>query len=213
MRKIYIFDMDGTLIDSMPRFAEGILHVLDEERIPYNEDMLQIVTPLGYRKSAELYVKMGVKDSVEHIVKRIEQKMVYEYTYNIGLKPDVKEYLEKLQSEGAEMYVLTASPHIVTDVCLQRNGIYDMFRKVWTVDDFGLTKSDVQLFYEVAREIGCQPEEIRFFDDNLTAVRNAKKAGYQTYGVNDRHTEEEQERMKQAADYYIHTYRELLLNV
>ena len=202
--------MDGTLIDSMPRFTEGILHVLDEAGIEYDENMIKIVTPLGYTKSAELYVKMGVKDTVSNIVSRIEKKLVYEYSNNIGLKPYVKEYLQKLKAEGAELYVLTASPHIVTDVCLQKNGIYDMFEKVWTVDDFGLTKSDVQLFYKVAETIGCQPEEIIFYDDNLTAIKNAGKAGYQTFGVDDRHNEEDQNLMKQAADRYIHSYRELL---
>lgn len=210
MNNICIFDLDGTLVDSMPRYTQGILRILDEEGIPYEPDLIKVLTPLGYTKSAELYVTMGVPGTVETIVKRIENNLVYEYANNIPLKEGVGDYLRKRKSEGARLYVLTASPHIVTDICLQHNGVYDLFDEVWSVEDFGLSKSDVKLFHVVADTIGCSCSDIDFFDDNLTAVTNSKKAGNHVIGVCDRHSVEETAAMKAVVDQYIGSFKELL---
>ena len=75
MTDICVFDLDGTLVDSMQRYAAGILSVLDDENIPYTPDLIGVLTPLGYTKSAELYQTMGVPGTVEEIVRRIEQKL------------------------------------------------------------------------------------------------------------------------------------------
>ncbi len=211
MKPIYIFDLDGTLVDSMPYFAKGILKIADDAGLTYGEELLKILTPLGYTKSAEYYVReLGVKDSVANIVSRIEQNLVYEYTNNIVTKPGVKEYLHALHQNGARLFVLTASPHLVTDVCLQKNGVYDLFEAVWSVDDFSLNKSDTRLFFKVAETLKCTPEEIHYFDDSLIALGNAKLAGYRTYAVYDAQSPEEVARMKAEYDVYVESFETLI---
>lgn len=197
MKEVYVFDLDGTLVDSMPNYSKAILSILDEAEIPYADDLIKTLTVLGNTKSAELYVKMGVQDTVGNIVSRIEQKLIYEYENTIFTKVGVKEYLQKLREEEARLFVLTASPHITTDACLRHNGIFDWFETVWSVEDFQLTKSDTRLFEVVAKRIGCQPNEIHYFDDNLIALQNAKTAGYETYGVYDMQSADEVDIMKQ----------------
>lgn len=209
MADIYVFDLDGTLVDSMPYFSKGILSIADDAGIKYDGALIKILTPLGYVKGAEYYVnELGVNDTVENIVSKINSRLLYEYSNNIFTKPWVKEYLQSLIEKGARMFVLTASPHTVTDVCLKHNGIYDMFEKVWSVEDFGLSKSDTRIFYEVAKAIGCEPRRIHYFDDSLIALENAKKAGYITYGVYDAQTQEELDIMKnRLADRVIMDFR------
>ena len=209
-RKVYVFDLDGTLVNSMPRYEAGMLSILDEAGIAYGDDLIKIITPLGYTKTAEYYInELGLDDSVASIVSKMENKLVYEYSNNIFLKPGVNEYVRRLHAEGARLFVLTASPHIVTDVCLKHNGIYDLFETVWSVEDFGLSKSGTELFYEVARRIGCERDEINYFDDSLIALKNAKKSGYITYAVYDRHTPDEIERMKNEYDIFVGSFEEL----
>ena len=194
---VYVFDLDGTLVDSMPYFERGMLSVADDEGLKYNEQTIKIITPLGYLRTAEYYIKeLGSKRSAEEIVEEFKRKLYYEYTNNIFLKPGVRSFLEKIRDAGARAFVLTASPHLVTDACLKKNGVFDIFEKVWSVDDFGLTKSGTKLFFEVARTIGCEPSEIHYFDDSLIALENATAAGLNTYGVYDRHTEEELDRIR-----------------
>ena len=210
-KNVYIFDLDGTLVNSMPYYTRGTLSILDDEGIPYKPDLINVLTPLGYTKTAEYYINnMGVKGTVAEIVARLEKKLVYEYTYNIKLKPFVGEYLRKLKDEGASLYVRTASPHIVTDVCLQKNGVYDLFDEVWSVEDYGLSKSGTELFFKVAEHIGCEMADVNYFDDNTIAVTNASKAGYKVYGVLDIQPEAEVEIVKQNCDVFVENFGQLL---
>ena len=210
MTNICVFDLDGTLVDSMQRYAAGILSVLDDEGIPYTPDLIGILTPLGYTKSAELYRTMGVPGTVEDIVRRIENKLVEQYANYIPLKEGVGDYLRKRKAEGAKLYVLTASPHIVTDVCLQHNGVYDLFDAVWSVEDYGIAKGDVRVYEAVAERIGCRTEDISFFDDNVTALSTGKQAGCYTIAVYDRHSEEAFAALCAHGDMHIRSFAELI---
>ncbi|MBR2460082.1 MAG: HAD family phosphatase [Clostridia bacterium] len=209
-RKIYVFDLDGTLVDSMPYFSRGILSIADDAGIKYGDELIRILTPLGYVGGARYYIReLGVKDTEENIVRRIGERLVYEYSNNVVLKPGVGDCLRRLHAEGARLFVLTASPHLVTDVCLKRNGVYELFETVWSVEDFGLTKSDTRIFRRVAEAIGCECGEINYFDDSLIALKNAKSAGYVTYGVYDAQTADEVELMKREYHRYVGSFTEL----
>ena len=209
MKKIHIFDLDGTLINSMPYYSRGILQVLDEEGISYAPDFIEVLTPLGYTKSAQLYQTMGVPGTVEEIVNRIQTILHHEYAHNIVLKPGVDAYLRKLKAAGCTLCVLTASPHLVTDVCLQHNGIYALFDRVWSVEDFGMSKSETAIYDEAVRRLGCAKEDICFYDDNLTACTTAVQAGWYTCAVNDGQNESITAALRAAADAYIPTFEAL----
>jgi len=211
MFKAAIFDLDGTLVDSMSRFSAGLLSILDERGIEYDfDEMVSILTPLGYPGSARYFISLGVEGTVEEICEKMADNLIAEYSNNIYAKPFVKEYLEKLKAEGIRLFVLTASPHAVTDPCLKHNGIYDLFETVWSVEDFSLTKNDLSLFEAVAAHIGVSSEEILYFDDNHTAVKNAKLSGYYSVGVRDIQSAEEIDFIKTTADKFIENFGEML---
>ncbi len=211
MKKAYIFDLDGTLVDSMGYFAEGMVKILKEDGIEYPEDIINIVTPLGLIKSAEYFMELGVKGTREEIIARMGENMIELYTYYVKTKPYVKEYLEMLKSEGKRLFVLTASPHVTVDVCLKNNGVYDLFEEVWSTDDFpGLTKTGTELFYKVAEKIGCNMDEVEYFDDNITALINAGKAGFETVGVYDEHYDVPSDEVRAVSFKYIKSFAELV---
>ena len=206
MNPIHIFDMDGTLISSMPYVIGSVLQVLDEEHIPYGPEIAETVTPLGYPATARLFQTMGVPSTVEEIVARFMTVLYREYAHNIPLKPGVADYLRRLKEAGAQLCILTGSPHLLVDVCLQRNGILDLFDRVWSVEDFNLSKADVAIYYEVERLLNCRREDICFYDDNLTACTTAVKAGWYTCAVNDGQSGETTAALKAAAHEYIDTF-------
>ena len=212
MKKVHIFDLDGTLIDSMTQFPKANLRVLAEEGITPPEDVVNIITPLGYRGAAEYFINtLGVKASCpEEIMKRVESYLIDDYTNKIPLKPFVREYVEKLKKEGCKLYVLTASPHSCTDPCLKRNGIYELFDTVWSSDDFGITKANPQIYRDAAERIGCEMSDIMFYDDNFTALETAKKAGLATTGVYDPASDDFRDGIVATADVYINSFKELL---
>lgn len=210
--EIYVFDLDGTLVNSMPYFKRAMLSIAEDEGLEYDEDLIKILTPLGYVGGAKYYIDTyGVNATVEELCERVRVRLVDAYTNDIKLKDGVREYLTALSESGARLFVLTASPHSVTDVCLKNNGVFDLFEKVWSVEDFALTKSDTRIFFEVAKTIGCGTSDVHYFDDSLIALENAKAAGYITYGVYDSQSDEELIRMRdELADVTVMSFTELL---
>ncbi len=211
--KTYLFDFDGTLVDSMPTFAAVMLNVLDSRGIPHPDDLIKIVTPLGDRKSAEYYVELGLNMTVPEILEEIRNNFVEAYTYKIPAKANVIETLKKLKAQGHDLNVLTASPHTSLDPCLKRLGIYDLFSNVWACDaDFGTTKTDPDIYKQAAQRMGVKVEDVIFIDDNLYADIAAKEAGAVVYGIYDDSSAEFVQQIKDATDLYIYDFAELLQN-
>ena len=208
--KYYLFDFDGTLVDSMPTFVGVMLRILDENGIKYENDIVKIITPLGYNDTAKYYQTLGVKLSHKEIVNKMTEYAVKEYTYNVQAKANVIETVKKLKERGDDLSILTASPHTMLDPCLKRLGIYDLFTNVWSCNDFEMNKSNPQIYVEAANKMGTTVENVIFLDDNYNADKTAKSAGMQVYGVYDDFSKEYVEDIKGITDKYIYDFKELL---
>ena len=209
MIRAVVFDLDDTLVDSWSRFDGGMLPILDAEGITYDRDeMIAKMHPQGVPPTAALFCEMGVPGTVEEVTRRLEEGMYREYAHHIRLMPGAEEYLRRLRSDGVRLFVLTASPHSITDPCLRNNGVWDWFERVWTVEDYGMGKSNPQLFVDVVEDIGLPAEEILYFDDNPVAVVNAAAAGMQVCGVLCPHTPQNAERIPQVTSQYITSFFE-----
>ena len=207
----YLFDFDGTLVDSMPTYVSVMLRVLDENQIPYDKSIIKIITPLGYLGTAKYYTEqLGLKLSEEEIMARFDAYAYDGYAYQIKAKKNVVEVLRRLKAQGADLHVLTASPHKVLDVCLKRLDIYELFTNVWSCDDFATTKADPAIYTMAAERIGRPVGEILFLDDNYNADKTAKTAGMRVCGVYDPSSEEYQAEIKAITDHYITDFSELL---
>ena len=207
----YLFDFDGTLVDSMPAYISVMLRILDENNIKYENDIIKIITPLGYAGTAKYYrEKLGLEMPENEIIDLMNKYAYNEYAYNIPAKRNVVETLLKLKEQGADLNVLTASPHSVLDVCLERLGIYDVFTNVWSCNDFGTTKADTEIYRMAAERMGKPVEEIIFLDDNYNADKTALAAGMTVCGVYDKSSEECTDEIKGVCDYYINDFCELL---
>ena len=208
--KTYLFDFDGTLVDSMPTCAGVMKRILDETKTPYGSDIVKIITPLGYIGTANYYVKMGVPLSFDEIVERLGRYMIKEYSERVPAKSNVIKTLKILKERGDSLNVLTASPHVTLDPCLKRLGIFDIFDNVWSCNDFSTTKADLEIYRLVAKALKKPAEEIIFLDDNIEAAKTAKLAKMTVYGVYDDTSKEYAPQMKELCDRYIYDFSELI---
>ncbi len=211
MNYCYLFDFDGTLVDSMPTFISAMLRILDENHISYNDDIIKIITPLGLNGTAEYYInQLGVKMSKDQLMSVMKEYMLNAYFHTIPAKENVPQVLKALKAQGVSLNVLTASPHITLDACLKRLGLWALFDNVWSCDDFNTTKADPQIYVLAAKELNRSVDEVLFLDDNLNADLTAKAAGMQVCGVYDESSKDCVEQMKAATDFYIYDFLELL---
>lgn len=206
----YLFDFDGTLVDSMPTFVSVMLRILDENKIPYKEDIVKIITPLGYKGTAEYYKTLGVPLSIEEMMRKMEFYAQKEYAENIEAKRNVKQTLTELKARGDDLNVLTASPHTMLDPCLKRLGLFDLFSNVWSCDDFYTTKTDPNIYKMASEKLGKKVSDVIFLDDNYNALKTAKTAGMNIYGVYDPSSQEYTDSIKEISEKYITDFSQLL---
>ena len=206
----YLFDFDGTLVDSMPTFVSMMLRILDENHIQYGDDIVKIITPLGYAGTADYFIQLGMPLSKEEIMALMHKYALDAYVNEIPAKSNVVAALKEMKARGDSLNVLTASPHPMLDPCLKRLGLYDLFDYVWSCDDFNTTKADLNIYARAVEKMNATIENVLFLDDNLNADLTAKSAGMQVCGVYDESSKDYVEQMKAATDYYIYDFKELL---
>ena len=205
----YIFDMDGTLIDSMDAFGGAMIKFLEDNNIEYPSDIVKIITPLGFKGSAEYFLTLGSKKSVPEMLEDFKNYMIDPYTKTIPEKEGVTETLLRLKKEGHSLNVLTASPHVTLDPCLKRLGLYELFENVWSCDDFGIPKSNPEIYIEAAKRLGTDVTNCIFIDDNVNAVKTAKAAGMHSWGIFDKSSEDYVDEMKEISERYIYSFTEI----
>ena len=213
MKKIthFLFDFDGTLVNSMPTFCSGVLTVLDNFNVKYPDDIIKTVTPMGLVDTSKYCIKEFALDvSVDEFREMMMRAMVSDYESSIPEKKNVTSTLKKLKEMGYSLNILTGSPHETLDPCFNRLGFGKFFDKAWSVNDFPYNKTDPRIYTESARLLGVEPENIVFLDDNIDADRAAKAAGLNVIGVYDISSDAFVDAMKTELDGYVYTMDELL---
>ena len=208
--KKYIFDFDGTLVDSMPVWSDFILDRLDKLNISYPDDIIKIVSPLGTRGAAQYLIDLGVDATVEELLCMMDDFALNEYTYNIPAKPFVIEKLKALKDKGHSINIFTACQHNLLTPCLKRLGIYDWFDNIISCEeDMGINKKTSEAYYKLAEKLHTVCENCVFFDDNIEAICASHMAGMETVGVYDVTSAEWETDMRKIADKYIYDFGEI----
>ena len=208
MRKNLLFDMDGTLTDSMPAYNNEIRRVLEEDGGEIPEDIVRLTAPMTVDEILETLLSLGCKGDKDSLKARLDFRDAY--ANDILLKPGVKEYLFQKKKEGCRLFVLTGSPHSCAVPCLRHNGVLELFEHVYSTDDFGTGKHNPGIYIALCQLHGFNTNEVTFFDDNLSALLAAKRAGMEVIGVSDPSEAEDEDEIRAAADGFIRGFEELL---
>ena len=209
--KAIIFDMDGTLIDSLDVWAESDRIFLEELGLPYNTSVSQAMKKMHYNSACD-YIKetYSLEMPSEEIGRRIMEIVKDSYMHTIPLKPNVYEYLTAQQKKGIKMCVATSNDKGLAVGALKNLGIYDMREFVITSDEVGIGKETPAIFIKAAEMLGFEPSETLVLDDSVHAVESAKSGGFIVGGVYGGKFADEFELIKKKADFTITDFGELL---
>ncbi len=207
-----IFDMDGTLLDSMPTWRELGPAFLREAGIPATPEQEQMLrTMTDHEVIPYLREVCGLPWSEQEIMDKIIARMEDFYTHRVRPKPGLEKFLSILKMEGVWMYVATATHRRLTEKALKTAGIDHYFRGIVTSADAGSHKSESAEIYEMAlRRLQSNKRDTVVFEDALYAARTAKAAGFRVAGVYDVTAEKDQAELQRICDYYIRSYEELV---
>ena len=210
--KAYFFDMDGTLVDSMPRaWSDVIFKYLDDRGVSYSKDIIAEIVTKGFMAIANYYVEvLGVKEDPQIIYDYFMDGLKPLYVSEFDLKKGAPELIKKLKSEGHSVNVISGSPHRFVDPCLKRHNVFDLFDNVWSVEDFNLSKSDEKLYQELSKKVGVKPCNCVLIDDSIGAIKTAKSTGFYTIGIFEAIVEKYWNEVKSTADETILDFTELL---
>lgn len=211
MIKGVIFDLDGTLIDSMKIWTKIDRKLLRENGVenipPYISDRVRKMT---IEESAQYFIdEFGFECTSEYIIKRIEELVRIEYEENIPLKSYAAEFLDYLDEKKIPYGVATATYKGLAEAVLKRCGIWEQMRFLLTEVEYPLGKNFPDIFLGGAERLGLEPEEVLVVEDSLHCIETVAKAGFITAGVYDEVSWNEQSLIADTADYYVRSLKEL----
>ena len=206
-KKYAIFDMDGTLIDSMVFWKNLATEYLTSKGIlQIPADILEQIKPMTMSESAALFRReFGLTGDVEA---QMNEMMEDHYRKDIPLKPGVWEYLENLHRQGVRMCVASATAEHLMESCLTRLGVRQYFEFLLSCETVGAGKRSPLVYQEAARRLGAVPGQIAVYEDALYAVQTAKAAGFHVVGVYDDSAADSWQAIEQESDEVILNWEE-----
>ena len=207
-----IFDLDGTLLDSMYVW-QHIDEVFFEKRgMTAPEDYGRALAGKSYRESAEYTIeRFGFTQSWEEIVAEWTEMAIEEYSRHVKLKPCAREYLLALKESGVKLAVATALPEYLYRPCLENLGILNWFDALCSTDETGgRGKARGEVFLLAAQRLGLEAEKCAVFEDVYEGVCGAKYANMQAYCVKDAASGHTHEKTAEIADGMIDCFSHIL---
>ena len=201
-KKFAIFDMDGTLIDSMGYWQRLGIEYLRGKGVEGDlTDVLERIKPMTMTESAALFsAEFGLAGTPAELAAEMNGIMETHYRADIPLKEGVAEYLAALRADGVRLCVASATAPDLVAACLERLGVLDHFDFLLSCEEVGAGKDKPDVYLAAAAKLGAQPDEIAVYEDALYSARTAKEAGFYTVGVYDPSGEAHWDEMTALAD-------------
>lgn len=209
-----IFDLDGTLFDSMGLWERIDVEFLAKRDIPVPGDYVANIRALSFPEAARYTIaRFCLNESPEELIAEWNEMALHEYGSNIRLKPFAGEYLRRLKSGGLKLATATSLLDSLSEACLKNNDIYELFDAQATTLESGRGKEHPDVFRLAAQRLGVPPGRCVVFEDLKEGVESAKRAGMRVFAVYDKYSKCHMSEIMRLADGYLYDFRDAPLPV
>jgi HAD superfamily hydrolase (TIGR01509 family) len=206
-----IFDLDGTLVDSMWVWSQIDVDYLKTKGHSMPEDLRHEISHLSFSQTAVYFKeRFNLNDSIEEILEDWHKMAFNHYSNNVKLKLGVKDFLNHLKSSDIKIGLATSNSVPLLEACLKNNEIYDYFDSITTTDEVSNGKNCPDVYLLAANKLGLNQMDCLVFEDILPAIQGAKAANMKVIAVEDDECVDSKEDLIRYSDKYIHSFLDLL---
>lgn len=207
----FIFDCDGTLLDSMRAWDEVEERQFRLTRHDFTDDELNEIRGAPMEEAARiLHERYGLGTSPQDFIREADARLLEFYEERVEPLPGAREFVQRLRSAGIPCSVVSSSPDRYIFAGLRRNGMFDDFAAVISTDTSGFSKQDPSIYRHAIERMGSELATTWGADDAIYAIRVMSGMGLHTVGVFDSDGTGTFEQLSGTADIAIRSFVELL---
>jgi len=204
-----IFDLDGTLLDSMPVWSNISGRYLQSVGRTPSPDLRGKIKTMSLLQSAQLLREQyQLPYTNEEVCQQINDLIEDQYLSFVMLKPHVLDFLQRLRKAGVNMCIATATDRYLVEAALKRLDIAEYFSFIITCSEVGCGKDEAVIFQKALEQLNTQLNETVVFEDALHAIKTAKAAGFTVVGIHDLSAKKDEQEIRSIADRYIYSFKE-----
>lgn len=202
-----IFDLDGTILDSMDVWQEIDKEFLSKRKIEFSEDYTQAMKKLTYQEGARYTIeRFSLREKPSEIMREWNEMALCAYRSRLKIKPGAKRFLQELRAKGIKTALATVSGAELYTAALKSNGIESYFDLTADISVVGRGKEYPDLYEYAAHHLGMRPDQCIVFEDTLHSLRGAKSGGFCTCAVYDRSSAQDWITLLEEADFALQSF-------
>lgn len=207
-----IFDLDGTMIDSMRVWKDIDAEYIEKYHLTEPEDFHEAMEGLSYTETAEYFLKVfpTLPKTVEELKEEWYEMALYKYSHEMELKEGLETLIRSARAEGLGIGIATSNDRKLVEACLKGMGVEELVDTIATSCEVKKGKPAPDVYLKAAGDLGVAPEHCLVFEDVPMGIMAGKNAGMKVCAVDDWFSAPQMERKKELADYYINNYYEIL---
>ena len=188
--KGYLFDLDGTLIQSMHVWEDAVIRLFERLHLTMDlQEARDVFSAMKFSEVLEAIVQRFELDlSAEQLYDMVIQDVRYQYEHEVKEVNGAFAFVEICRRSGKRMCVVTANDVPLTQAVLKRLGMLDAMEFILSSEESGLTKRTPQMAQEAIRRLGLAPNECIMLEDSLYSMKSAKEAGCYVIAIADRYS-------------------------
>ena len=209
--KAVLFDLDGTLVDSMWMWKDIDIEYLGKRGFDLPGELQKDIEGMSLTETATYFKnRFELPESLEEIKKEWVDMARDKYCHQVPLKPGAKEFLLYLKEHQIRTGIASSNGIELVHAVLQAQGVDQYLDSVHTCCDVKRGKPNPDIYLLVAEELDVKPEECLVFEDIPMGILAGKRAGMSTCAVEDVFSRDQMNEKRQLADYYIQDYYDVL---